>query len=186
MSLSETIRNAVLISGLSQRQIEEETGLGRGLLARFLSGERDIQLSTADRLADYFGLTLAPADSTNKLLLHVLSEVRHMSEKARDSAILTVEELDALRRRLSLSQSGPIVGVEMEATGIMIAQPRKKGRPKITVRGVRDFDLAESAPIVSTAGGTPTEDDASDASSGDPASSRVSRTTPNGKTKGSV
>ena len=94
MSLSDTIRNAVLASGLSQRQIEEETSLGRGLLARFLSGERDIQLSTADRLADYFGLTLAPADATNKLALHVLSEVMHMTEKARDSAVSTVEELD--------------------------------------------------------------------------------------------
>jgi transcriptional regulator with XRE-family HTH domain len=162
MSLSETIRNAVLFSGLSQRQIEEETGLGRGLLARFLSGERDIQLSTADRLADYFGLTLAPADSTNNLLFHVLSEVRHIAEKARVSASLTLEELDALRGRLSHSQfslgvaielqSGSLKAVEMEMPQCLITQPRKKGRPKITVRGVRDTALAESAPSVSTAG----------------------------------
>jgi hypothetical protein len=88
-------------------------------------------------------------------LLHVLSEVRHMTEKARDSAVSTVEELDALRRRLSLSQSGAVMAVEMEAPQIpqcLITQPRKKGRPKFTVRGVRDTDLIKSAPSGSATG----------------------------------
>ena len=82
--------------------------------------------------------------------------------------VSTVEELDALRNRLSLSQSGSIVGVEMEGAVVpqsLVTQPRKKGRPKLSVRGVRDFPSTESPPSVSVEGS-----DASDVPSGDPRS----------------
>ena len=132
MSLSESIRFAVLSSGLSQRQIEEETGLGRGVLARFLSKERDIQLSTADRLADYFGLALVPAEATKDVMLQVVTEVRESAEKARASALSAVEELDALRHRFINRgwHLTPIEGVTHDLPKSLISQPRKKGRPK--------------------------------------------------------
>jgi len=56
--LSEALRAAIRKSGKTVYQIGKEADVAPIVIARFLSGERDIRMATADRLADVLGLTL--------------------------------------------------------------------------------------------------------------------------------
>lgn len=58
-SLSEELREAIRASDRSVRQIADDAGLSDVLLSRFLSGERDIRMATADKLAETLGLKLS-------------------------------------------------------------------------------------------------------------------------------
>jgi plasmid maintenance system antidote protein VapI len=58
MNISETLRRAVLDSGLPLLQIAEAAGVERASLSRFVRGERTLRLDMADRLAAHFGLEL--------------------------------------------------------------------------------------------------------------------------------
>lgn len=60
-SMSETLRNAVLETGLPLLQIAQAAGVERASLSRFVRGERTLRLDMAGRLAAYFGLELRPA-----------------------------------------------------------------------------------------------------------------------------
>ena len=42
-------------------QIAQDAGVSQIVLSRFLSGERDIRMATADKLAEALGLKLASA-----------------------------------------------------------------------------------------------------------------------------
>jgi len=55
--ISEQLRAAIR-SAESLYEIEQATGINHAVLGRFLSGERDIRLATAERLCQHFGLTL--------------------------------------------------------------------------------------------------------------------------------
>lgn len=57
-TLTIQIKRAIDASGLSIYRLAIESGIPQPVLQRFVSGERDIKLSTADKLAVYFGLTL--------------------------------------------------------------------------------------------------------------------------------
>lgn len=57
-TLSEQLRRAIVDSGLSQYRIALDTDVAQAVLARFLAGERDIRLATADKLAAYLRLKL--------------------------------------------------------------------------------------------------------------------------------
>jgi MoxR-like ATPase len=57
-SISEELREAIRASDRSVRQIADDAGLSDELLSRFLSGERDIRMATADKLAETLGLKL--------------------------------------------------------------------------------------------------------------------------------
>jgi len=59
--LSETLRDALRASNKSIEQIAQETGVSPILLSRFVAGERDIHMDTADKLAEALGLKLAAA-----------------------------------------------------------------------------------------------------------------------------
>ena len=59
MSISDTLRNAVAESGLSDNALAKELGLSQPTITRFRQGN-DIKFSVADRMAVYFGLQLAP------------------------------------------------------------------------------------------------------------------------------
>lgn len=54
MTLTESLKRAIADSGLSHYRISKETGVDASVLDRFVSGERDITLSTADKLAAFF------------------------------------------------------------------------------------------------------------------------------------
>ena len=56
--LKETIRD----SGLSLNELSKRTGVDNSQLSRFLRGERIISLTAAEKLVEYFGLKLAPAN----------------------------------------------------------------------------------------------------------------------------
>jgi hypothetical protein len=49
--LSDLLRRAIRDSGRSLGELARDAGLPEALLARFLAGERDIHMTTADRLA---------------------------------------------------------------------------------------------------------------------------------------
>jgi len=57
-SLSETLKQAIRDSGQSEYQIAKAAGVSQIVISRFLSGERDIRMATADKLAGALGLKL--------------------------------------------------------------------------------------------------------------------------------
>ena len=57
-ALSEALRRAIRESDKSAYQIAQEAGVSQIVVSRFLSGERDIRMATADRLAEVLGITL--------------------------------------------------------------------------------------------------------------------------------
>jgi plasmid maintenance system antidote protein VapI len=58
MPLQDQLREAVKQSGLSLYRIAKDSGVVYQVLHRFASGERDLTLETATKLADYFGMRL--------------------------------------------------------------------------------------------------------------------------------
>ncbi|HLU48966.1 MAG TPA: helix-turn-helix transcriptional regulator [Planctomycetota bacterium] len=57
-ALSETLRRAIQESERSAYQISKEAHVSQIMVSRFSSGERDICLATADKLANALGLKL--------------------------------------------------------------------------------------------------------------------------------
>ena len=57
-SLSEALKQAIRESDKSEYQIAQLAGVSQIVISRFLSGERDIRMATADKLADALGLKL--------------------------------------------------------------------------------------------------------------------------------
>lgn len=55
-SLSELLRRSIRQSGKSVDQIASDAGIPQVVVSTFLSGERDIHMTTADRLARSLGL----------------------------------------------------------------------------------------------------------------------------------
>jgi hypothetical protein len=55
-SLSELLRRSIRDSGRSVEEIASEAGVSPIVVAGFISGERDIHMATADRLARSLGL----------------------------------------------------------------------------------------------------------------------------------
>lgn len=58
-ALSEALRKAIRESGKSVYQIAKEADVSPIVISRFLSGERDIRLATADKMAEALGLALS-------------------------------------------------------------------------------------------------------------------------------
>jgi DNA-binding phage protein len=59
--LSQALRDALRTSDKSMYQIARDAGVSQIVVSRFISGERDIRMATADRLAEALGLKLAQA-----------------------------------------------------------------------------------------------------------------------------
>lgn len=57
-SVSETLRKTIEDSGLSLLEIERQTGVSNAIINRFIHGKRGLNLSSVDRLAEFFGLEL--------------------------------------------------------------------------------------------------------------------------------
>jgi hypothetical protein len=58
MSISEELRSTILKSKLTRYAIAVGSGIDHAVLRRFMNGERDIKLKTADQLAKFLGLEL--------------------------------------------------------------------------------------------------------------------------------
>ena len=59
--LSQALRDALRASDKSMYQIAQDAGVSQIVVSRFLTGERDIRMATADKLAEALGLKLAKA-----------------------------------------------------------------------------------------------------------------------------
>ena len=57
-SLPDRLRTAIKTSGKTIYRIAQESGVAHPIILRFLSGERDIRLETAEKLAATLGLKL--------------------------------------------------------------------------------------------------------------------------------
>ncbi len=55
-SIAEQLRLAIEQSGKSRYRIAQESGVAEAVLSRFMSGERDLKLSTANKLCEAMGL----------------------------------------------------------------------------------------------------------------------------------
>ncbi len=60
-SLSAALKEAIRQSTKTPYQIAREAGVSQIIISRFLSGERDIRMATADKIATVLGLTLVPS-----------------------------------------------------------------------------------------------------------------------------
>jgi transcriptional regulator with XRE-family HTH domain len=59
--LTEALKDAIRTGDKSIDQIAQEAGVSQVVVSRFLSGQRDIHMTTADKLAEALGLKLAAA-----------------------------------------------------------------------------------------------------------------------------
>ena len=57
-SIADTLKHAISASDRSVYQIAKESGISQIVITRFLSGERDIRMATADKLARVLSLQL--------------------------------------------------------------------------------------------------------------------------------
>jgi plasmid maintenance system antidote protein VapI len=60
MSLSDELREAIRAYDGTVYAISKATGVSHPVIGRFLRGERDLYMATADKLAEFFGLGLLP------------------------------------------------------------------------------------------------------------------------------
>jgi hypothetical protein len=60
MTIADTLKQCIEHSGDSLRRISRATDIDYGALHRFATDGRDMRLSTAQKLADYFDLELRP------------------------------------------------------------------------------------------------------------------------------
>jgi hypothetical protein len=61
-SIAETLKDAIRQDSRSVYQIAKESGISQIVITRFLSGERDIRMATADKLARVLNLQLTGAE----------------------------------------------------------------------------------------------------------------------------
>lgn len=59
--MAETLRKAIEDSGETVAAVSRGAGIAQPVLHRFVTGERDLTLRTAEKLAAYFKLELRPA-----------------------------------------------------------------------------------------------------------------------------
>jgi transcriptional regulator with XRE-family HTH domain len=58
LTVSEQLRAAILAAPVSRYRIAQETGVTEAALSRFVRGQRLLDLSSVDKLAQYLGLEL--------------------------------------------------------------------------------------------------------------------------------
>ena len=57
--LSQALKDALRASNKSMYQLAQDAGVAQIVVSRFLSGERDIRMATADKLAAALGMKIA-------------------------------------------------------------------------------------------------------------------------------
>src|SRR4051812_30779076 len=58
--LTDPLKEAIVHSAKSAKQLAQEAGVSPIVLAEFLAGRRDLRLATAEKLAGVLGLRLSP------------------------------------------------------------------------------------------------------------------------------
>ena len=58
--ISDLLRPTIVESGIRHLQSEQETGVPRASISRFVRELNSLRLDVADKLAEYFGLELRP------------------------------------------------------------------------------------------------------------------------------
>lgn len=58
MSITAQLRSAIKDSGATLYRIAKDSGVSYAVVHRFASGERQIKLDAADKLAEYFGMKM--------------------------------------------------------------------------------------------------------------------------------
>lgn len=64
--ITDVLRQAIIDSGLPLLKIEQDTGVQRASVSRFVRGLNSLRLDVADKLAAYLGLTLTPTKKKPK------------------------------------------------------------------------------------------------------------------------
>ena len=64
--MPDVIRDAIRKYGRSLYQLWKDTGIAQAVLGRFMRGERDMNLRTADRVCRALGLELRPVRKPKK------------------------------------------------------------------------------------------------------------------------
>jgi hypothetical protein len=64
--ISDQLKQAINECGKSRYRIAKETGISQAILSRFVRTECGLSLAYYDRLAEYFGLELAPKRKPTK------------------------------------------------------------------------------------------------------------------------
>jgi plasmid maintenance system antidote protein VapI len=64
LPMTDTLRRTIVESGMSYKALSRETGVARASIQRFIDGRQSLRLDMADRLAAYFGLSLATNHQT--------------------------------------------------------------------------------------------------------------------------
>jgi len=59
--IEDQLRRAIVESPITQYKLAQVSGIDKGILSRFIRGERTITLTTAARLAEALDLELRPA-----------------------------------------------------------------------------------------------------------------------------
>lgn len=95
MNMIETLRFEIKSSGKSLNQIEAEAEIGKGVLSRFVSGSRDLQLETATRLADYLGLVLMPTEDVIGEMFARIDEIADQAAHAQEVLHTVMEGMRA-------------------------------------------------------------------------------------------
>ena len=66
IDIQEQLRRAIEKSALTQYKLAKMSGVNKGILSRFVRGERTINLATAALLAEALDLELRPASSPKR------------------------------------------------------------------------------------------------------------------------
>ena len=60
ITVTNQIRKAILMCGMSRYAIAKQTGIGADMLCRFVHGERGLSSENTDKLCAFLGLELRP------------------------------------------------------------------------------------------------------------------------------
>jgi plasmid maintenance system antidote protein VapI len=56
--MTDTLRRAIVESGVTYKALSRETGVARASIQRFVDGRQSLRLDMADRIAAFYGLEL--------------------------------------------------------------------------------------------------------------------------------
>ena len=107
MAIVPELRAAIQASGKSYNQLEADIGPGRGLISRFVKGQRDIGLETAEKIAEYFGLHLCPTDEELDRIGQRIAAMREEAETAQTRLLKVQESMAVLLRMTEIDHERP-------------------------------------------------------------------------------
>ena len=106
--ITDLLRETIIASKLPLLTLQQETGVKRASIMRFIRGEQSLRLDIADKLAAYFGLALRPIKAKKKESAPVEGQEhrRKIMEKARSEKARPILLAD-LERRYRESSTTP-------------------------------------------------------------------------------